>query len=190
LTFESVVMGVETAAGLPGYMGLVLIALVLSASWIDVATRRIPNPLWVLGAVAGFFLSLWYGGLQGGLLSLAGFLLGLLLLMPGYLLRMTGGGDVKLFAAIGSLLGPRLILYAMLLYVLAGLCWAVVFGIYAWAVHGATMPFTRYGRMLRTFLTTGRVAYVCPRPGEAMAARVPMAPAIAFGAIAAPLWFG
>lgn len=182
-------MGFDSTV-LPDGVLLVVSALALSAAWIDLTTHRIPNALFVLGSVAGLGLAVWSGGIDGGLLSLAGFFTGLGLLLPSYLLRMTGGGDVKLVAAIGSLLGPRLVLYAFVLYVLAALVWAVAYGIYAWAARGAALPFRRYRCMMRTFVTTGRVAYVRPQPGETMATRVPMAPAIAFGAIAAPLWFG
>ena len=110
-----------------------------------------------------------------------------MLLLPGFLLRMTGGGDVKLMASVGSLLGPRLVLYAFILYILAGLVWALVYTFYAWAFQGAEPPLARYGAMLRCLLRTGRVAYIPPKSTEAMGHRLPMAPAIAFGAIAAPL---
>ena len=39
--------------------------------------------------------------------AFAGFLLGLALMLPGHLIGATGAGDVKLFAALGALLGPR-----------------------------------------------------------------------------------
>ncbi len=175
---------------LPTLSFVVVACLVSVAAVVDLATRRIPNALFVCGTGLGLGLSIWYGGTAGALGSLAGFALGLALLTPGFALGMTGGGDVKLVAAIGSLLGARLILYAVLLYLLSGLVWALAFGIYAWKARGAAPPFVRYRAMLRTLWATGQVAYVPPRADEAMAARVPMAPAIAFGAIAAPLLFG
>ena len=174
--------------GIP--LSLVILAtLVLVASLLDLIWRRIPNWLTVSGALIGVALGFWEGGTSGLVTSVLGLLLGFALLLPGYLLRMTGGGDLKLMAAVGSLLGPRLILYAFLLYILAGLAWALIYGLYAWAAQGAEPPLGRYWAMLRTLLRTGRVAYVRPKPSEAMGRRLPMAPAIAFGALAAPLLF-
>ena len=167
----------------------ILVGLVLVASLLDLIWRRIPNWLTLGAALLGLAGGYWEAGISGLGLSLLGLLLGFALLLPGYLLRMTGGGDLKLMAAVGSLLGPRLILYAFLLYILAGLAWALVFGLYAWAAQGAEPPFSRYWAMLRTLLRTGRAAYVRPKASEAMGRRLPMAPAIAFGALAAPLLF-
>ncbi len=174
--------------GVPLSLGI-LAGLVLVASLLDLIWRRIPNWLTVGAALMGIAVGCWKAGAAGLGLSILGLALGFMLLLPGYLLRMTGGGDLKLMAAVGSLLGPRLILYAFLLYILAGLAWALLFGLYAWAAQGAEPPFGRYWTMLRTLLHTGRVAYVRPKAGEAMGQRLPMAPAIAFGALAAPLLF-
>ena len=168
---------------------VILAALVLIASLLDLLWRRIPNWLTVNAALLGIVLGFWEDGTSGLGMSVSGLVLGFALLLPGYLLRMTGGGDLKLMAAVGSLLGPRLILYAFLLYILAGLAWALVFGLYAWAAQGAEPPFSRYWAMLRTLLRTGRAAYVRPKASEVMGRRLPMAPAIAFGALAAPLLF-
>jgi prepilin peptidase CpaA len=168
---------------------VILASLVLVASLLDLLWRRIPNWLTVTAALTGLVLGFWEGGTAGLVTSILGLLLGFALLLPGYLLHMTGGGDLKLMAAVGSLLGPILILYAFLLYILAGLAWALIYGLYAWAARGAEPPLGRYWAMLRTLLRTGRVAYVRPKPNEAMGRRLPMAPAIAFGALAAPLLF-
>ncbi len=174
--------------GIPLSLGI-LASFVLVASLLDLVWRRVPNWLTVSAALTGFVLGFWEGGTAGLVTSALGLLLGFALLLPGYLLRMTGGGDLKLMAAVGSLLGPRLILYAFLLYMLAGLAWALIYGLYAWAAQGAEPPLGRYWAMLHTLLRTGRVAYVRPKPSEAMSRRLPMAPAIAFGALAAPLLF-
>jgi prepilin peptidase CpaA len=168
---------------------LLLIVVAVLAAIVDLGWRRIPNSLTVIATITGFSLALWSGGLSALSTSLLGFLTGLLLFIPGFLLRMTGGGDVKLMAALGSLLGPSLTLYAFVLYAVTGMVWALVYSLYAWATKGASLPFSRHWGMLRTFLHTGQVAYVAPKSGEAIGHRVPMAPVIAFGAIAAPLLF-
>jgi len=52
--------------------------------------------------------------------ALAGFGLGLLFMLPSYIFGATGAGDVKLFAAYGTLLGPRSIGFAFLYMAIAG----------------------------------------------------------------------
>jgi prepilin peptidase CpaA len=168
---------------------LALAALAISAAVFDISYRCIPNYLILLGAALGILFGIHHQGLAGLAASLLGLLVGIGLFLPGYLLRMTGGGDVKLMGALGSLLGPWLTLCAFLLYLLFGVAWALIYSFYAWAAQGAEAPFSRYGVMLRHLLHTGQVSYVHPKPGEALGRRLPMAPAIAMGAIAAPLLF-
>ncbi len=182
-------LGPSDSLALPLATYSVLVFLACLAAGIDILTRRIPNLLILSGAILGLVLAAWQGGVSSVTLSLGGLLVGFLLLLPGYLLRMTGGGDVKLMASLGSLLGPKLILYAFALYIPAGLVWALLYATYAFAFQGAGSPFARYWALLRTLLVTGQVAYVRPLPNEALGRRLPMAPAIAFGVIAAPLLF-
>jgi len=81
-------------------------AAVGSGAFIDMRTRRVPNPLTISIATAGIAAAAaGVSGLSVGA-SLAGFVLGLLLMLPGHLIGATGAGDVKLFAAIGTLIGP------------------------------------------------------------------------------------
>lgn len=87
---------------------------------IDLRTRRIPNPLTVTLAATGIACAATgVSGLSVGA-SLAGFALGLLLMLPGHLVGATGAGDVKLFAAIGALIGPAHIGVAFLYTAIAG----------------------------------------------------------------------
>lgn len=90
----------------------------------DVRTRRIPN--WLTGSIAGAGFGLAFGGgavtpLQAAL----GLLTGLLLMMPGHLIGATGAGDVKLMAAIGSMVGPDLAFRAFLYSAVAGGVFAI-----------------------------------------------------------------
>ena len=73
----------------------------------DVRQRRIPNPLVATVLVAGFLVSTAFEPVVPGMLrALAGVGVGLAIWIPGWLLRMMGAGDVKLFAAAGAWLGP------------------------------------------------------------------------------------
>lgn len=168
---------------------LVLFVFCALATLYDLRFRRIPNTLTVSGLLLGLSAATWYGGWTGLTNSALGFLAGFALLLPGFMLRMTGGGDLKLLAAVGSFLGPSLTLVAFLLYILGGLVLAVLYGLYGWWAKGWRPPFRRFGLMFRTLIRTGRFAYIPPPADEAMGQRLPMAPAIAFGAIATPLLF-
>ena len=90
----------------------------------DVKTRRIPN--WLTGSLAGAGFGLAFGG---GVVTPAqaalGLLTGLLLMMPGHLIGATGAGDVKLMAAVGTMLGPDLTFRAFLYSAVAGGVFAV-----------------------------------------------------------------
>jgi prepilin peptidase CpaA len=61
----------------------------------------------------------------------AGWLVGLLLLLPLFALRGLGGGDVKLMAAFGAWLGPGLVLWAAGYGAIAGGVLAVVAALWA-----------------------------------------------------------
>ncbi len=87
--------------------------MVAIAAVYDVRFRRIPNWLTLSGVLLGIglnsFLNVpgmhWFDGLNWRS-SLAGMGLAFLIYFPLYLLRGMGAGDVKLMAAIGSLVGP------------------------------------------------------------------------------------
>jgi prepilin peptidase CpaA len=97
-----------------------------AAAVIDLRTRRVPNQLtlaiWVLGVVLA--------ASHATRVTLAGAVLGsavaLLLMLPGHVIGATGAGDVKLFAAIGTLLGPAHVVAAFLYTAIAGGVLAVV----------------------------------------------------------------
>jgi prepilin peptidase CpaA len=88
--------------------------MVSSAAVTDLRTGLIPNRVIALGALAGLTAQLLtvFGGTASLGAALASMGLGLLLcsLVPGalYALGALGGGDLKLFAAIGLCAGPAL----------------------------------------------------------------------------------
>jgi len=167
---------------------LVLTLFLATASVLDLRTRRIPNEFLVAGlalAVIGQAVSGGWGGLAD---SLTGFALGLGLMLPGWLLRFTGGGDVKLIAVVGAFVGSPTIVYAFASSIIVGAIIAIFYSIYVWAARGATSPWTRYGAMMAVLFATGSVSYIRPDANEAVGQRFPLAPAIALGSIGAALW--
>lgn len=118
-------------ACLPTLLCMAMLAALLGAAlWHDLRTRRIPNRLVLSGALAGLALNactpsgaglfdVAFGGL-GLWQGLAGAGLGLALMLPMYLLRSLGAGDVKLMAMCGAFLGPEATLEAVLLTLLSG----------------------------------------------------------------------
>ena len=86
---------------------LVLLALVTVAAVVDLARRRIPNILLLVGWVAALPMLLLSPQPGAALLgALAGALCGLLVFLPLYLLRGMAAGDVKMMATVGLFVGP------------------------------------------------------------------------------------
>ena len=100
-----------------------LLLLLLAGAWSDIRSRRIPNVLIFPGALVGVLLHAVLPQEMGGLGvlgSLAGLGTGLALLLPLYLLRVMGAGDVKLMAMTGAFLGAQATAGALLCVLLAG----------------------------------------------------------------------
>ena len=92
----------------------------MAAAVVDLRTRRVPNALTLAIASAGLALAASGAGRVGLAAAGGGCLVGLLVMLPGHLLGKTGGGDVKLLGAFGTLLGPAGILAAFLFTAIAG----------------------------------------------------------------------
>lgn len=121
-----------------GFVWGAFAALLALACVSDLRTRRIPNWLVVVIAVAGIGVAIaTQGVVHGGARSLAGLAAGLALWLPFWLLRMMGGGDVKLFAAGAAWLGPAGALEGALL---AALCGGLLSLVYLLLQHG--VPYT------------------------------------------------
>ena len=150
-----------------------------TAAAIDLFSRRVPNALTFGLALVG--LTLAAAGLSGLSVAsaLAGLVVGLLLMLPGHVIGGTGAGDVKMLAALGTLLGPGGVLAAFFYAAIAGGVLAVVVAMRR--------------RILRR--TVERAAALVATRGANVAAiehnasdnRFAYAPAIAVGAIAAAL---
>jgi prepilin peptidase CpaA len=151
------------------------------AAVVDIRTRRVPN--WLTFGVAAMGVAMAASHVDGvGVVgAIEGLLVGLLLMLPGHVFGKTGAGDVKLVAALGTLLGPKAIAMAFLYTAIAG-------GVLAVAV-----AFRR--RRLRETLE-GTATLVCTGGANAVEIEKPStdnrfayAPAIAVGALIAAFGF-
>ncbi len=99
------------------FSGLGLLGGLLGAAvWHDLKSYRVPNRIVFPGIALAVVLHAFVpagisfmGALQGGglLHALGGLAVGLGLLLPLYLMRAAGAGDVKLMAMAGAFLGPK-----------------------------------------------------------------------------------
>jgi prepilin peptidase CpaA len=150
-----------------------------SGAVIDAARRRIPNWVSLATAAAGVTLAATGFSRISLTMSLIGFAIGFVMMLPGHILGATGAGDVKLFAAAGALLGAERIVPAFFFVAIAGGFFALVV---AW----------QRGRLARTVRFTAKL---CGRPLETKAVvespgehnRFPYGPAIAVGCVLAAL---
>lgn len=160
---------------------IAVVALGAAATVTDWRMRRIPNPLTFGGAAVAVAFALATGGVHGGVWSLAGFGLGVLIFLPLFLLRALGAGDVKLLAAIGAWLGPSLV------------GWVAVYGAIAGGV--LAVPWLMWRGQLRATLVNmwslvlhWRLSGFEPHPVVTLdnpeAVRMPYALPIALGALA------
>ena len=113
---------------------LVWIAVLLgcAASVDDLRRRAIANWINVAGLVAGLAWHTFDQGAAGLIRSAGGAAVGFSLFLLFYCLGGMGGGDLKLAAAFGALLGPSGILLAALLAAPAGALMAVVCLLWRW----------------------------------------------------------
>ncbi len=145
------------------YIILILVSVIGGIS--DWKTRKIPN--WL--TFGTFFLALIYNicllKFEPVLSCILGFFVGLLLLIIPYILGGMGAGDVKLLAAIGSIVGYKNILVIFFFTAISGLVLGLV-----WLIG-------RPGH-LKFLISTGQVLNVADKKEK-----IPYGIAIMFGVI-------
>ena len=137
---------------------LVLVSITLVAAWIDWKRFIVPKPLALLLLSTGVLFNLvrgaWLGSqeqpgayfgqaglgwglMEGFLFSLAGFAVGFSLFFLLWIMKTCGGGDVKLFAAMGAWLGPLWTIYILIgTWFLVAFCYAGFNSIRHFFKHG------------------------------------------------------
>ncbi|HEV7375351.1 MAG TPA: A24 family peptidase [Pyrinomonadaceae bacterium] len=97
-----------------------LIPLAIIITYYDVRYRRIPNAFVLATLASGLIINTIYGGLNGMLMSLGGCAIAFILMFVLHIFGAMGAGDVKLFAAVGSLTGANMVLPTFLVVILTG----------------------------------------------------------------------
>ena len=114
----------------------ILFALLVSASICDYRTYKIPN--WL--TAGGIVFALIYNAAvpfnrdQGFLWALGGLMVGFMVMLPCYALRIMGAGDVKLMAMVGAFLGVTDTLHAIIYSLIAGGVAALLFAFHTHAL--------------------------------------------------------
>jgi prepilin peptidase CpaA len=161
---------------------------VVAVAVIDTRTHKIPNALTVSAALVALLIQGFTGGPAGALAAVSGLVVGLGLFLPAYLMRGIGAGDVKAMAAIGAFLGPKGVLLAAALTLIAGavagFAWLLALGGYpalrALARRWAMRVFLLYAANVNTGQS--------PPPDDPASRRFPYGIAIASGTLLSLAW--
>ena len=165
----------------PLQVAIPVVVLAVLAAGADVRSRRIPNLLTGIAVALALYAHFWFDGVAGLRSSLVGMLVAGGLLLPGWLMRFTGAGDVKLMAAIGAWFGFPHALMAVLYTLIAGGLVALVVAARR-RILGATLLNAAW---LAAWMTR-RGAVAAERPFTS-GVRFPFAIAVLIGSIAG-LW--
>lgn len=99
---------------------IILLVILAAAVTGDILRSRISNAIVAAGIAAGFLMNFLAEGSGGLIKSALGTLLPALLLFTLFALRMLGAGDIKLFCAVGAIMGAGFTAYAAAFSFLAG----------------------------------------------------------------------
>ena len=99
---------------------LLLVPLAALVIYYDVRYRRIPNLFVLATLIAGLTLNFAIGGFSGVLSGVGGCVFAFILMFMLHVFGAMGAGDVKLFAAIGSVVGAQLVLPTFVVVVITG----------------------------------------------------------------------
>jgi prepilin peptidase CpaA len=157
-------------------MAIALAILLIVAAVCDIRAHRIPNVLSVFGLALGLLRHGCRSGGPGLLWSSEGIVVACLALLP-YALGALGAGDVKLLGAVGALMGPVFLLWTLLGTIFFGAFLAII-----WAMTRGVLRETLINAAFGLHLLGAR-AGVAALASTSKAGRMPLAPAIALGAL-------
>ncbi len=166
----------------PLWVAIPVIVLVAMATRADLRTRKIPNALTGPALLLGVAMQAYLYGPAGAWNGLLGAVVAGAILLPGWLMRATGAGDVKLMAAVGAWLGYPGSLAAAVATLIAGGVIAVLVA----ARRGQLRPALRNTLVMGLNLMARKGGAAAPEP-VTTGVRFPFAPAILVGVLFALL---
>lgn len=149
----------------------------------DLLKHKIPNLLVLSLVTLGVAGNILNTGVTGIWFSASGLLTGLICLLPLHIFGALGAGDVKLLAAVGSIVGAGTVFFAALMTIASG---GIIALIYVILRGGLADMSRRYGAMF-VHLVYLHPVYIPPASGEAAGLKFPYALAIASGTALAVL---
>lgn len=168
------------------FIGPITIVIVSIAAAIDLDRRRIPNWLTLGSWIAALPMQLAIHGMAAGSLAwLCGWIAGLIIFLPFYLLRGMAAGDVKLMAAVGAWLGASMVPSIAVATWLIGGAWALALLL---VTGQARATLSKVGNMLLSVAIQRRVGLTNPE-AKSSAGSIPYGVAIAGGTLTM-LFFG
>jgi len=159
-------------------VAIVALAVGLVACVTDVRTRRIPNALTFGAAAAALLFHAIADGRAGAGMAVVGWMVGVAVFLPFFLLGGMGAADVKLLAALGAWLGPRDAFWLAVYASLAGGVMAIIVALGRGYLRTAVR---NVGTLLRYWWLVG------PRPLAAVSLERSDGPRLAY---AVPIFVG
>ncbi len=154
-----------------------LAALLLLAGVVnDLRERKVRNPIVLAGFAVGVITALTTAGLQGLMIASLSLLTAIVAILPMYLMRVIGGGDVKLFAAVSLFLNWK----AVLITLFASLIWGSVLGVAQVIMQGKGKAFAH--NMMAVALRT--------KLQDTQVHKIPYTVALFFGFLSSLVWQG
>lgn len=105
---------------------ILLLPLAIIIAYYDVRYRRIPNAFVLATLAGGVAINAIFTGFTGIAASFGGCALGFVLMFMLHVFGAMGAGDVKLFAAIGAVIGAGLVVPTFIVVIITGGLLAVV----------------------------------------------------------------
>ncbi|HEX3028387.1 MAG TPA: prepilin peptidase [Clostridia bacterium] len=97
-----------------------VVVLCAFAIYFDIKKYKIKNEIIIAGIVSGILTNVLSNAIDGVVDSLLGLIIPVAVLFLLFALKMLGAGDIKLFSAIGAIMGWKFIIHSMIVSILLG----------------------------------------------------------------------
>lgn len=105
---------------------ILIITLLMLAVINDLYSYKVKNEITFSFAIIGIIYNLVFGSLQNFYSSILGMTVPFIILLPLYINKMLGAGDIKLFCALGAFVGFNLIIVSIGYSFIAGAIIAII----------------------------------------------------------------